>query len=417
MKVLMIAPQPFFEPRGTPISVYQRLHGLSELGCQIDLATYHIGSDVEIAGLTIIRAPRVPFIHKVKIGPSLAKIPLDLMLLLLTIWLLLTRRYDAIHSHEEAAFFAAPLAWLFRTPHLYDMHSSLPKQLANYNFGNYGPLVWLMERLERWTLRASDVVLTVGADLEAYVLRLNGQANHIRIENIAAQNETAVSPTHVAHLRHSLGLDGKQAIVYTGTFEGYQGFEMLFASAQTVVRQAPEAMFVMVGGKPEQVAHWQQETARLGLADRVIFTGTVSLEESLHFLALADVLVSPRMAGLSVPLKIYSYLQSGSPIVATEIEAHTQVLAGETAVLTPPIPEAFADGLLRLLHDPDLRQTIGQNARALAERDYSKESYLNKLERAYLSIKHRKHISDIKLPDKSVPPHRKERRFSNFAGD
>jgi glycosyltransferase involved in cell wall biosynthesis len=404
MKILMIAPQPFFEPRGTPISVFQRLHGLSALGYQVDLATYHIGQAVDIPGVTIIRAPRVPFIHKVKIGPSLAKIPLDLMLLLLTVWLLLTRRYDAIHSHEEAAFFAAPLAWLFRKPHLYDMHSSLPKQLGNFNFGNYRPLVWLMEGLERWVLRTCDVVLTIGLDLEEYVLKVNRQANHIRIENIAAQNETAENPERVAELRQALGLAGKQAIVYTGTFEGYQGFEMLFASAQIVARQAPEAMFVMVGGKAEQVELWRQETERLGLAERVIFTGTVSLEESVHYLALADILVSPRTKGLSVPLKIYSYLQAGKPTVATEIEAHTQVLDGETAVLTPPTPQAYAAGLLRLLQDPALRQTIGQNARARAERDYSKESYLNKLERAYLSMKYKKRISEIKQLEKRIHP-------------
>ena len=39
MKILMVAPQPFFEPRGTPISVYQRLEALSALGHHIDLLT------------------------------------------------------------------------------------------------------------------------------------------------------------------------------------------------------------------------------------------------------------------------------------------------------------------------------------------------------------------------------------------
>ncbi len=60
MKILMIAPQPFFEPRGTPISVYQRIEGLSKLGHSVDLVTYHIGEDVEIPGLRIFRAPNFP---------------------------------------------------------------------------------------------------------------------------------------------------------------------------------------------------------------------------------------------------------------------------------------------------------------------------------------------------------------------
>jgi hypothetical protein len=53
MKILMISPQPFFEPRGTPISVYQRIEALSALGHEIDLITYHVGKDFDIPNLKI----------------------------------------------------------------------------------------------------------------------------------------------------------------------------------------------------------------------------------------------------------------------------------------------------------------------------------------------------------------------------
>ena len=51
----MIAPQPFFEPRGTPFSVLGRLRALSELGHEVDLVTYHVGRDVPVANVRIIR--------------------------------------------------------------------------------------------------------------------------------------------------------------------------------------------------------------------------------------------------------------------------------------------------------------------------------------------------------------------------
>ncbi len=399
MKVLMIAPQPFFEPRGTPISVYQRLHGLSSLGYEVDLVTYHVGEDVEIPGVTIHRAPGVPFIKRVKIGPSAAKIPLDIFLFFMSFWMLLTRRYDVIHSHEEAAFFTVLFAKLFRVPHLYDMHSSLPKQLANFNFGNYAPIVKLFEMLENMVLKTCDVVLTIGSDLEDYVLFVNRQANHIRIENIAVHNDAHHETNEIDTLRQSLKLDGKMPLVYTGTFEGYQGLDVLFESACTVTRAHPNAHFVMVGGKPEQVAHWQNEVDQLGLTDHVTFTGIVALEESLKYLELADILLSPRTEGLSVPLKIYSYLHSGKPTVATDIFAHTQILDEETAVIVQPNAAAYAEGLLQLIESPQLRAEIGQNARELADRRFSKAGYLSKLERAYLAIKHSKRISDIPLPE------------------
>src|SRR6188472_365558 len=101
MRILMIAPEPFFEPRGTPFSEFHRIRALTTLGHTVDLATYPFGRDVEMAGLTIHRTMRPPFVSRVKIGPSWAKAPLDLFLAGTSLRLALTRKYDAVHSHEE----------------------------------------------------------------------------------------------------------------------------------------------------------------------------------------------------------------------------------------------------------------------------------------------------------------------------
>ena len=77
VKILMIAPEPFFEPRGTPFSEYHRIRALLELGHTVDLVTYPFGNDVSMPGLRVFRCLRPPFVHEVRIGPSLAKIPLD----------------------------------------------------------------------------------------------------------------------------------------------------------------------------------------------------------------------------------------------------------------------------------------------------------------------------------------------------
>src|SRR5579864_5790765 len=82
VRILMIAPEPFLEPRGTPFSVYHRVKALLTLGYEVDLVTYPIGKQVEMPGLHIYRAPAIPGIRKVKIGPSLAKLPLDALLFL-----------------------------------------------------------------------------------------------------------------------------------------------------------------------------------------------------------------------------------------------------------------------------------------------------------------------------------------------
>src|SRR6266508_556213 len=136
MKILMISPQPFFEPRGTPISVYQRLEALSALGHEIDLLTYHVGKNVDFPNVKIHRVRKIKIIQNVRVGPSRAKILLDFLVFFKAIQMLLLKRYDVIHSHEEAAFFSMFLAWVFRTLYLYYIHSVLSNQLTNFDFGN-----------------------------------------------------------------------------------------------------------------------------------------------------------------------------------------------------------------------------------------------------------------------------------------
>ena len=127
----MIAPEPFFEPRGTPFSEYHRIRALLELGHTVDLVTYPFGRDVTLPGLRVFRCLRPPFITRRADRSVLAKVPLDLLLALTALRRALTERYDAVHSHEEGSFIGVVLAAMLGVPHLYDMHSSLPQQLTN----------------------------------------------------------------------------------------------------------------------------------------------------------------------------------------------------------------------------------------------------------------------------------------------
>lgn len=392
MKILMIAPQPFLEARGTPISVYQRLLGLTALGYKVDLLTYHIGQDVDIPGVTIERIPRIPFIKHVEIGPSFAKLILDFFIMFKAFWLLLTRQYDVIHSHEEGAFIANLLKPIFGVKHVYDMHSSLPHQLDNYDFGNNRLFVWMFRKLERWTLNTCDALITVGADLEAYAMQINPDVPHVLVENLPIQafqngNSAQSVTADVESLRLHLELQNKLTIVYTGNLEQYQGIDLLIESAEIVVQNYPNAVFLLVGGKQNQVADWKKEIAQRKLNGSVRLMGTVSLEEAKIYSALADILVSPRTDGLSVPLKIYTYLESGKPIVATNIAAHTLILDQDNAVLVDSTPTALAQGITQLIQQPELQAHLGSQARKLAHERYSTNGYLIRLREVYCLAK------------------------------
>lgn len=387
MKILMLSPQPFFEPRGTPISVYQRLEALSALGHQIDLITYHVGKDVEFPNVRIHRVRKIKRIQHVRIGPSRAKILLDTLMIFKTIRMLLTRRYDVIHSHEESAFFGVILAKIFRTRHVYDMHSVLSKQLGNFDFGNKPIFVRAFEALEKMVLKHSNAVINVGADLNEYVKSVDPDIQTITIENVALHAyQTSIQPEAVEQLAEKLNLHGRIPILYTGTYERYQGLDMVLDCAGRVVEQYPNAIFIFVGAKTYQAQEWTEKAAARNLGNHTLFLDVVPPEDSMVFLAYASILISPRLHGTTIPLKIYSYLHSGKPIVATNIDAHTQVLTPDTAMLVDPNKDAFADGILKLLGDPQLAECLGENAHRLAQEKFNYQNYMLKVSQIYKSI-------------------------------
>ena len=378
----MIAPEPFFEPRGTPFSEYHRIRALLELGHTVDLVTYPFGKDVSLPGLRVFRCLRPPFVREIRIGPSLAKIPLDLTLTATAIRRAISGKYDAVHSHEEGSFIGVLLASLLRVPHLYDMHSSLPQQLTNFAFSQSRLLKGFFSVMERFVIRHSKVVVVICPHLEEVVRGIEPGVPAVLIENAPGSGDTPVAGSG-ARVRSELGLAPDAPIVlYTGTFEAYQGLDLLFAAARKVLEARPDARFVLAGGRPDQVASARHDAERAGLGGAVIFAGQRPAEEIPLFLDAADVLVSPRSTGTNTPLKIYQYLRSGRPIVATRLLTHTQVLDDEVAILTPASPDGFAAGILAAIGDPARARDVGTRARQLAETKYSYEVYLARTRQA-----------------------------------
>ena len=118
----MIAPQPFLEERGAPFAIYHHIKALLHMGHTVDLVTYYIGKPVNLPGLRIFRISSIPGIHQIKVGPSMVKFPLDLLVFCLTFWRLCIMRYDCLHTHEEAGIIGVLLGYIFGRKHLYYMH-------------------------------------------------------------------------------------------------------------------------------------------------------------------------------------------------------------------------------------------------------------------------------------------------------
>lgn len=390
MRVLVVAPQPFFSPRGTPFSVYYRTLVTAELGATVDLLTYGEGADVDIPGVRIVRIPRFPSLGPVPVGPSGLKLFLDAFVVVWTVGLLLRRRYDAVHAHEEAVFFCRFLKPLFGFRLVYDMHSSLPQQLENFRFTTSRFLIGLFRLLEDTCLRAADAVITICPDLADYATgRLRDPEKHVLIENSIFEPVRLARSADSASGSPGIAPEippGRKTAVYAGTLEPYQGIDLLVGGFARALAHRPDAFLIVVGGTPEQVAHYRSMAEELGISDSVRFTGRVPQAEAREFVGRADVQVSPRSAGTNTPLKIYEQLASGIPLVATGIYSHTQALTPAVAFLVPPTPEGLAEGILAALDADGEGERRARNARRLYADKYARPAYVEKMKRLFRRI-------------------------------
>jgi glycosyltransferase involved in cell wall biosynthesis len=200
-----------------------------------------------------------------------------------------------------------------------------------------------------------------------------------REHNLSAKVAVYKGSAAMTAFAERYAINGHRIVLYAGTFEPYQGLDLLLDASRGVVNTRKDIRFLCAGGNKKQITNMMMRAHERNVAEYFILPGVLPPEEVDGIIKIASVLVSPRTSGTNTPLKIYSYLRSGVPILATKIVSHTQVLTDEVALLVEPFPEALGSGILRLLHDAQLCARLTQNALRLVHESYSEDAYRRKM--------------------------------------
>lgn len=365
----------------------QLLKALSQLSYEVDLLTYPVGRDVEIPGVRCLRTANPLGIRRVPIGFSLRKVLFDVLLLPELARRLSTRQYAAVHAVEEAAFLAVLLGRRFDVPVIYDMRSSLPEQLAQHLAFRLPFMQPMLRECERWLLRRADSVVSSSGLAQ----RVREQAPKARLREWRSSSSLPRAGAAEAEaLRAALRIGpARPVVLYSGTFQSYQGLPELMAAIPLVLAEVPEATFVLVGafdpagGGGTSIERGHVELIRAGSL-RVV--KRQPRERIPAYLAMADVVVSPRAYGDDLPLKVFDYLAAGRPIVATDIPAHRSVLDEDRALLTGGWSPEIARGIVRLLRDRELASRLAANARAYAQEHFGWFEFVRSVRDLYQEV-------------------------------
>ncbi|MFL6196104.1 MAG: glycosyltransferase [Thermoanaerobaculia bacterium] len=386
MRILLLAPHPFYANRGTPIAEKMLLETLAGAGYGVEVLTFPEGEDPGIPGCRVHRTWAPRWARGLRPGFSFKKLVCDAGLVWASLRRIRRERYDLVHAVEESAFIALLARRLFGVPYIYDMDSGLARQMTD-RFAFLRPLRGLLDFFERRAVRGSAGTLAVCASLEAEARGLHPQGLVGRLEDVSLLGDTPADTEPLDLVPP--GWEGHPLVLYVGNLQVYQGIDLLLAGFARTLAEVPEAKLAIVGGRPERIAHYQAEAARLGLASSVHFAGPRPVHQLGACLRQATVLASPRITGDNTPMKVYSYLDSGRPLIATRLPTHTQVLDDGMALLVAPEPAAFGHGLATLLRDAGLRERLAANARRFAQQEFTPEAFRRKLLGFYEAVAQR----------------------------
>ncbi len=285
-------------------------------------------------------------------------------------------RPDLLHAHSPALDGIAALraGRRHRLPVVYECRAFWEDAAVDHGTSReWGVRYRLTRLMESWVFRRADAITTICAGLRDEIIGRGIAAGKITVIPNAvdlAQFGSADEPD--AALQAQLGLTGQRVLGFVGSFYGYEGLDLAVAALAQI--GDPAVKLLLVGGGPQEQA-LRAQVERLGLGQRVIFTGRVPHQEVNRYYSLIDLLLYPRhsmrLTDLVTPLKPLEAMAQQKLLLASDVGGHRELIEdGRTGWLFPACDAAaLARRAEQILAQPDEWPKIRAAGRAFVEQE------------------------------------------------
>jgi glycosyltransferase involved in cell wall biosynthesis len=372
----MIAPTSFFADYGCHVRILEEALVLRRLGHHVTIVTYYKGRP--IAGLDIVRTPRLPWRAEYEVGSSRHKIAFDVYLSFTALFTALKRNPDIIHAHlHEGALIGAPIARLLGIPLVFDLQGSMTAEMVDHHFLDPdGPFFKPAKKLEWWVDRLPDAILTstqqarriLEDEFDVPAERIHPLPDCVNVDTMQSPNPGESDKA----LKERFGIPPERPVViYLGLLADYQGTPFLIRSAAQL-KAAGEDVHFLIMGYPNHTLYAQM-AAELGVQDRVTLPGKIPYEQAAHYLSIGDIAVAPKLSTTEGSGKVLNYMAMGLPTVAFDTPVQREYL-DDLGIYAPPGDlDAFTEAIRSLLADPLRREELGSALRQRAREHFTWE--------------------------------------------
>ena len=275
--------------------------------------------------------------------------------------------YDLIHSHYWlSGMVGTSLSREWDAPHIATFHT-LAKTKMRARAGEQEPQ--LRQDVEALVMSDADgIVVSTEEERQDVIRHYEAPTRNIEVIPPGVNLDT-FHPVDRRMARTELGIKEQRVLLYVGRIEQLKGIDILLR-AVPMLEYGEDLRVLIVGGNPGNDAELERLktlTSELGIADSVTFTGSVPQDSLPTYYSAADVFVLPSHSE-SFGLAPLEAMACGTPVVVSRVGGlKTFVNSGEDGYLVPwRCPESFAQRIDVLLANPELRDTMGEAARAKA---------------------------------------------------
>lgn len=391
MRILMLAPTPFFSDRGCHVRIFEEVKALQTIDHEVIVCTYGHGRD--LPGIRTARAPAVPWYQKFEPGPSLHKLYVDPLLLARAVATGMRFKPHVIHAHlHEGAVLGILLKRLFKVPLVLDYQGSFTEELAENGTLERGTLLYRLSLAAEGRLYKYVNAILCNTQYSAMALRstLRDAGDRVQVISDGADSQfyRRVDAKQLAKLREELCLPrDSKLVVYAGTLNRVQGIEVLLSAAKVLLSSREDVSFLLMGYPNVQV--YEAQAQRMGLSGRVKFTGSIPYHLTPAYLSLGDVAVSPKLSTTEGNSKLFAYMGIGLPTVCSDLPVNQEILGDLGVYAKTGDAQSLAAGLAQILDSAAARQKLGPALRERLEREFSYATIGQRLSDVYKSVTER----------------------------
>jgi len=390
LSVLMVAPTSFFADYGAHVRPLEEIRALQQMGHRVTICTYHNGHDVD--DIDVRRTLDIPWRKRIIVGSTKHKLYLDAALLALVMGEAKRVKPDIVHGHlHEGALIGHLTRAIHGAPVLFDYQGSLTAEMTDHGFlGTRSPLRSPLTSLERGINRTADLIVT-STHHAANLLQTRGGLSPERVTCVSDAVDTArFRPDTITRgerdaMRARLGIKPTDKVVaYLGLLAPYQGTDCLLEAAAQVLRDVPNAFFLIMGFPGNE--RYRVMAERLGILHRISLPGQILYLDAHRYLALGDIAVAPKLSETEGNQKIFNYLAAGLPVVAFDTPSAREILGDRAPFARRGDAGSLAAHLTALLQNPAAMRQQAREGRANAIRKFSWARRGVELLRAYERI-------------------------------